>query len=120
MKMFIRNVMSHSTKMYPVVGAVSGCLLGAALLLLVSSTEAFAEPINVCPLNPHYFQYKGKPVLLITSDHHYGAIIDRDFDFVKFLNYIGANGMNLTRIYPGGYFETPDEFIKGRHKLAPP
>jgi hypothetical protein len=26
---------------------------------------------------------------------------------------MGDNGMNLTRIYPGGYFETPDEFIKG-------
>jgi len=113
MKMFIRNATSPSTKMYPAVGAVSGCLLGAALLLLVSATAAFAEPITVCPLNPHYFQYKGKPVLLITSDHHYGAIIDRDFDFVKFLNYLGENGMNLTRIYPGGYFETPDEFLKG-------
>ncbi len=110
--MFSRNATSRSTKNYP-VGAVSGCLLGAALVLLVSSTAAFAEPVAVCPLNPHYFQYKGKPVLLITSDHHYGAIIDRDFDLVKFLNYMGDNGMNLTRIYPGGYFEVPDEFIKG-------
>jgi hypothetical protein len=95
------------------VGGLDGCLLGAALLLIVTVTAAAAEPISVCPTNPHYFQYKGKPVLLITSDHHYGAIIDRDFDFAKFLNYMGDNGMNLTRIYPGGYFETPDEFLKG-------
>jgi hypothetical protein len=73
-----RNARSHSKKMYPVVGAVSGCLLGTALLLVVNSTPALAEPITVCPSNPHYFQYKNKPVLLITSDHHYGAIIDRD------------------------------------------
>ena len=86
------------------------CLCSVALL--VGSTAAFAQPISVCPLNPHYFQYKGKPVLLITSDHHYGAVIDRDFDFAKFLNYLGDNGMNLTRIYPGGYFEIPDEFLK--------
>ena len=109
----IRNAVSRSMKKRPTVGALAGCLLGAALLLFVPSTAAFAEPISVCPSNPHYFQYKGKPVLLITSDHHYGAIIDKDFDFAKFLNYMGDNGMNLTRIYPGGYFETPDEFIKG-------
>lgn len=92
--------------------ALAGCLLSTALLLVVTSAAA-SEPIGVCPTNPHYFQYKGKPVLLISSDHHYGAVIDRDFDYVKFLNYMADNGMNLTRIYPGGYFEVPDEFLEG-------
>jgi hypothetical protein len=108
----IRNATSSSMKKRPRVGTLAGGLLGAALLLIVTSAAASAEPISVCPTNPHYFQYKGKPALLITSDHHYGAIIDKDFDFAKFLNYMGDNGMNLTRIYPGGYFETPDEFIR--------
>ena len=93
--------------------AISRCLVGVTLLLILPAAAASAQPITVCPLNPHYFQYKGKPVLLITSDHHYGAVIDRDFDYAKFLNYLGENGMNLTRIYPGGYFEVPDEFVKG-------
>jgi hypothetical protein len=95
------------------VATMAGRVLGAALMLVMSSTATFTEPISVCPSNPHYFMYKGKPVLLISSDHHYGAIIDKDFDFSKFLNYMGDNGMNLTRIYPGGYFETPNEFIHG-------
>ncbi len=88
-----------------------GSVLAAALLLLAMSPPAWAEPTTVCPSNPHYFQYQGKPILLITSDQHYGAVIDRDFDYAKFLNYLADNGMNLTRIYPGGYFEAPDEFI---------
>jgi hypothetical protein len=113
MNIFIRNATLHSMKIHTAVAAMVGYVLRAALLLVVSSTSTFAEPISVCPSNPHYFMYKGKPVLLITSDHHYGAIIDRDFDFARFLNYMGDNGMNLTRIYPGGYFETPDEFIQG-------
>jgi len=92
--------------------AVAGWVLAAALLLVMRSTGV-TEPISVCASNPHYFTYKGKPALLISSDHHYGAIIDKDFDFTKFLNYMGDNGMKLTRIYPGGYFETPDEFIRG-------
>ena len=108
----IRNAAPRYAKKRSKVGALARCLPGAALLLIVTSTAALAEPISVYPPNPHYFQYKGKPVLLISSDHHYGAIIDRDFDFVKFLNYMAEHGMNLTRIYPGGYFEVPDEFIK--------
>ncbi len=90
----------------------AACIAGALLLWAVYPAPAFAGPITICPQNPHYFQYKGKPLLLITSDHHYGAIIDRDFDDAKFLNYLAENGLNLTRIYPGGYFETPGEFIK--------
>ena len=27
-------------------------------------------------------------IVLITSDHHYGAVMDRDFDFVKYLHYL--------------------------------
>jgi len=67
----------------------------------------------VCPDNPHYFYYKGEPVVLITSDHHYGAVLDQDFDYVKFLNYIASQGLNLTRIYPGGMFEPTDKYLPG-------
>jgi hypothetical protein len=71
------------------------------------------SPITVSEANPHYFSYKDKTMVLITSDHHYGAVIDKDFDYEKFLNYLAQNGMNLTRIYPGGMFETPDKYITG-------
>lgn len=70
-------------------------------------------PVQVYPANPHYFMYKGHPVVLITSDQHYGAVIDQDFDFAKYLNYLSDNGMNLTRIYPGGMFEPTDKYILG-------
>jgi hypothetical protein len=70
-------------------------------------------PIQVCPDNPHYFFYKGKPIVLVTSDHHYGAVIDKDFDFMKYFEYLANNGMNLTRIYPGGMFEPSDKYLTG-------
>ncbi len=69
--------------------------------------------VRVCHDNNHYFYYRGKPLVLITSDHHYGAVIDRDFDYVKYLNYLAENGMNLTRIYPGAMFEPPDKYLSG-------
>jgi hypothetical protein len=93
--------------MYPVVGAVSECLFGRS----VAAPREFQGSVRPAryrvPFEPSLLPVQGQAGALITSDHHYGAIIDRDFGFVKFLNYLGDNGMNLTRIYPGGYFETP-------------
>jgi len=84
-----------------------------AASFLITSVSWASSPVSVCKANPHYFFYKNKPLILITSDHHYGAVIDLDFDYRKFLNYQSDNGMNLTRIYPGGMFETPDKYLKG-------
>ena len=51
--------------------------------------------------------------MLVSSDHHYGAVIDLDFDYVAFLDTLAAHGLNLTRIYPGGMFEPPDKYAPG-------
>jgi hypothetical protein len=74
---------------------------------------AIAEPVHVCSANPHYLMVKDRPIVLITSDHHYGAVIDLDFDPVAYLGYLHRSGMNLTRIYPGGMFEPPDKYLPG-------
>jgi hypothetical protein len=83
------------------------------LLLLLAATSAAAGPIAVSTANPHYLARDGKPIVLVTSDHHYGAVIDRDFDQVRFLDTLAAAGMNLTRIYPGAMFEPPDKYRVG-------
>jgi hypothetical protein len=83
------------------------------VVFIIIATACSNNPVKVCPTNPHYFYYKDKPLVLVTSDHHYGAIIDLDFDYVKFLEYLAGSGMNLTRIYPGGMFEPTDKFIPG-------
>jgi hypothetical protein len=91
---------------------LSQALFAAAALLLLANAGR-AEPIAVDPANPHYFLRGGKPLVLVTSDHHYGAVIDADFDYVRFLDFLAASGMNLTRIYPGGMFEPKDKYIAG-------
>jgi hypothetical protein len=69
-------------------------------------------PIGLHPENPHYFNYRGEPLFLITSDQHYGAVINLDFDYVTFLDTLAAYGMNFTRIYPGGYIEKDGEYMQ--------
>ena len=97
-------------------------LRSAAALLLLAAVGG-ADPVRVSSANPRYFERDGKLLVLVTSDHHYGAVIDADFDFVPFLEYLGSAGMNLTRIYPGGMFEPTDKYVAGNPlgpRVAPP
>jgi hypothetical protein len=74
-------------------------------------TNRTIQPISPLPANPHYFEYKGSPILLLTCDQHYGAVINADFDYVAFLDAIAEYGMNFTRIYPGAYIERDGDFV---------
>lgn len=71
------------------------------------------SPISVYPGNPHYFLYKDKPEMLITSAEHYGAVVNRKFDYNKYFDWLASYGLNYTRIYPGYLTEPPDKWIKG-------
>jgi hypothetical protein len=82
-------------------------------LLISASAIAAGEPIKPHPLNPHYFVYQGKPTILITSAEHYGAVINKAFDYVPYLDTLKAHGLNYTRFYAGAMFETIDKFITG-------
>jgi hypothetical protein len=72
-----------------------------------------SDPISVYSCNPHYFCYQGSPLVLITSDQHYGAVINADFDYVAYLDKLASKGMNFTRIYPGAYIEKENEYTAG-------
>ena len=72
-----------------------------------------AEPIQVHPNNPHYFLYRGRPTILITSAEHYGAAVNRAFDYVAYLDALRWYGLNYTRIYPGSLFEPVNKLMAG-------
>jgi hypothetical protein len=83
------------------------------LLSLLAANRVLADPIQASSANPHYYSYKGKPILLITSAEHYGAVINKDFDYVAYLDALQAHGLNYTRFYPGAMFEPVGKFMKG-------
>ena len=74
--------------------------------------------IRINEKNPHYFEYKGKEILLITSAEHYGAVVNRKFDYIKYFNMLKEYGLNYTRIYPGAIVE-PESFWMQEDSLAP-
>src|SRR5215216_4191085 len=82
-------------------------------------TAIAAEPIRLHPENPHYFLWRDKPTVLITSAEHYGALLNLDFDYVKYLDTLARDGLNLTRVFSGAYCENPTAFNIGNNTLAP-
>jgi len=74
--------------------------------------------IRVSGKNPHYFEYKGKEILLITSAEHYGAVISNNFDYVRYFDMLAEYGINYTRIFPGALVE-PDGFWLVEDTMTP-
>lgn len=88
----------------------------AALLLTIPLA---AQPLSLLPANPHYFQFRGKPTVLVTSGEHYGAVLNGRFDYRRYLATLAADGLNHTRIFTGLYREVPGSFQISRNTLAP-
>src|SRR4051794_23608859 len=96
-------------------GALSLAALAVAGLLTMNAPAAVQKPqghkpLALHPANPHYFQFRGKATVLITSAEHYGAVLNRDFDYKKYLDELHAHGLNLTRTFTGVYAEDAKAF----------
>ena len=79
------------------------------------------DTLQLHPENPHYFLWRGKPTVLITSAEHYGAVLNLDFNYVKYLETLAADKLNLTRTFTGGaYYEPLGSFNIAQNTLAPP
>jgi hypothetical protein len=98
-------------------------LTALALLILLGAASAPAaeseQPIGLHPENPHYFLWRGKPTILITSGEHYGALLNLDFDYVRYFDVLASDGLNLTRTFSGFYREIPASFRITDNTLAP-
>ena len=111
----------------PPAGVLSGCTrlatrgaLGpVALWLLAAAPATAAEPLRLAPENPHYFLFRGKPTLVISSGEHYGAVLNLDFDYKRYLEALGRDGLNGTRTWVGAYCESYGAFGIMRNTLAP-
>ncbi|QVL34255.1 hypothetical protein KIH39_10215 [Telmatocola sphagniphila] len=90
-----------------------------SLSFIVLTGTLSAQLIALHPINPHYFEYHGKPTILVTSAEHYGAVLNLNFDYVKYLDTLAADGLNLTRTFSGVYAEPEGAFGITRNTLAP-
>jgi hypothetical protein len=84
---------------------ISVVVLGVLLSSGFAPVSRGAEPLKLHPENPHYVVFRGKPTVLVASTEHYGAVLNRDFDFRPYLDELKAAGLNYTRIFSGVYSE---------------
>jgi len=97
-----------------------GRLLGlTSLLAAIVPAVVAAPPIALHPDNPACFLFRGKPAVLVGSGEHYGAVVNLDFDWRRYLDTLAASGLNLTRTFVGSYYEQPGAFGIGKNTLAP-
>ena len=57
--------------------------------------------------------------MLVTSGEHYGAVLNRDFDYKRYLDTLRADNLNLTRVFSGSYREVAGNFKIASNTLAP-
>src|SRR5262245_22185206 len=97
-----------------------GAQIALALLCIIAAGQSRQSvPISLHPENPHYFLWRGKPTILITSGEHYGAVLNLDFDYVPYLDELKAKKLNLTRTFTGAYVEPQGAFKIAQNTLAP-
>jgi hypothetical protein len=98
---------------------MKSCFTALIVAFLVAASALVAAPLSLHPENPHYFLFRGRPTVLITSGEHYGAVLNLDFDYVKYLDSLAADGLNLTRTFTGAYVEPSGSFHIASNTLAP-
>ncbi|MGE3311149.1 MAG: hypothetical protein AB7O66_14370 [Limisphaerales bacterium] len=96
---------------------VAGFAIGA-ISTFAGSLQA--QTLHLLPENPRYLTWRGRPLVVVGSGEHYGAVLNADFDFRKYLATLGADGLNHTRLFTGAaYVEPPGAFNIARNTLAP-
>jgi len=97
-----------------------GIQIVCVLFLCLGNYTVLAQPVSLSPVNPHYLEYKGNPILIVSSGEHYGSIINPAFDYIKYLNTMQKDSMNYTRLFTGSmYWELAGDFSISNNTLAP-
>ncbi len=82
----------------------------SVLIFMLLACSVGAQPLRLHPQNSHYFLYKNKPTVVVGSGEHYGAVMNLDFDYRKYLTTLSRDGLNTTRVFTGPYREIPGAF----------
>jgi hypothetical protein len=89
------------------------------VLTLFFQSCSSREPLQLHPTNLHYFLFRGESTILVGSTEHYGAVMNLDFDYVRYLETLKNDKLNLTRTFSDIYVEHPGAFNITRNTLAP-
>src|ERR1700758_1156178 len=55
--------------------------------------------LAIHPDNPKYFLFRKQPLVLLAASEHYGSIVNRRFDFERYLYEAAATKQTITRTF---------------------
>lgn len=70
---------------------------------------AVCQPVRVHPENPHYFEYKKKPAVFVTSAMHYAAVLNTAMDYDTYLELLAKYKFNHHREFVIACYSWHDE-----------
>jgi hypothetical protein len=94
------------------------CLIGIFSCFQAPPASAH-EPLRAHPQNPYILEFRGQPTVLRTFAEHYSSIINRNFDFVPYLDVLKRDEMNLTRVFLLGFRLDKSVTATARSPLSP-
>ncbi len=72
---------------------------GGDWVALVEASDKSQAAISLHPDNPRYFVFRGRPLALIAATEHYGSVINRGFDFERYLADAADKHQTMTRTF---------------------
>jgi hypothetical protein len=63
------------------------------------ATQQPRPAVSLHPENPRYFLFRGRPLVLIAATEHYGSVINRPFDFERYLADAADKHQTMTRTF---------------------
>ena len=57
------------------------------------------NPIAIHPENPKYFLFRGRPLVLVAATEHNGSVINRRFDFTRYLEEAARVRQTVSRLF---------------------
>jgi hypothetical protein len=69
------------------------------LAAAISCATHAQDAVRIDPANPKYLLFRGKPLILLSASEHYGSVINRPFDFERYLDDAQAHHITMTRTF---------------------
>jgi hypothetical protein len=66
---------------------------------VVEKKDAPGKAISLHPENPRYFLFRDRPLVLLAATEHYGSVINRAFDFERYLTDAADKHQTMTRTF---------------------
>lgn len=68
-------------------------------MFLLTVAACAQDAVKIDSADPRYLLFRGKPLILLSASEHYGSVINRPFDFEKYLDDAQAHKMTMTRTF---------------------